>query len=186
MLYVATRSIAQGKKAGIASAFGIHTGILTHTIVAAIGLSAIVAASAITFSIIKYAGAIYLLYLAIRTITDRTEFVDGEIPDKTTLKEIFWQGVITNILNPKVVLFFLAFVPQFVDPEIGNIGLQVFMLGLILIITTLPIDIAIGLAGGKVGRWLHRRSNMQKIGKWVTASIFTALGIGTALTKVNN
>ncbi len=182
MLYIATRSMAQGRSAGIVSALGVHSGVLVHTLAAAFGLSAIIVASATAFSIIKYAGAAYLIYLGLKTMAGRAETLVVKKTEYSRFRQIYFQGLITNLLNPKVILFFLAFLPQFVDPAMGNIPLQLILLGLLMVIVTLPIDLGVGLAGGTVGKWLNNRMQIQRTSKWVAGALFIALGIGTALT----
>jgi threonine/homoserine/homoserine lactone efflux protein len=181
MLYIATRAVAQGRGAGMVSALGVHTGVLVHTLAAAVGLSALIATSAAAFSLVKYAGAAYLIYLGIKTIFGDGGSLTLDGAPHARFREIYCQGLITNVLNPKVILFFLAFLPQFVDPARGNISLQIVSLGLLMVIVTLPVDLAVGLAGGSVGAWLRARSNIQRVSKWSTGLVFIALGIGTAL-----
>ena len=182
MLYIATRSVAQGRGAGMVSALGVHTGVLVHTLAAALGLSALIAASATAFSLIKYAGAGYLIYLGLKTLASNAESLEIKVFGKSKLRQIFVQGLITNLLNPKVILFFLAFLPQFVDPARGNVSLQLVSLGLLFVLVTLPIDAGVGLAGGSFGTWLNNRVSVRQASKWVTGAIFIVLGIGTALT----
>lgn len=181
MLYIATRSVTQGRSAGVVSALGVHAGVLIHTLAAALGLSALIAASAVAFSVVKFAGAAYLIYLGIKTLLSKSESFEVSVTSRARLSEIFYQGLVTNVLNPKVILFFLAFLPQFVDPARGSVSLQLLQLGLLLFIVTLPIDVTVGLAGGAVGTWLRARSHMQVASKWFTGSVFIVLGIGTAL-----
>ncbi len=182
MLFIATRSMAQGRSAGIVSALGVHTGVLVHTLAAALGLSALIAASAAALSIIKYAGAAYLIYLGLKTMAGRAETLALNSADFSRLRQIYFQGLITNLLNPKVILFFLAFLPQFVDPSVGHISLQLIFLGVLMVMVTLPIDLGVGLAGGTVGKWLNNRVQVQHTSKWFTGALFIALGIGTAFT----
>lgn len=181
MLYIATRAVAQGRGAGIVSALGVHTGVLVHTLAAAVGLSALIATSAAAFSLVKYAGAAYLIYLGIKTILGNGESLAMDGAPHARFREIYYQGLITNVLNPKVILFFLAFFPQFIDPARGNISLQIISLGLLMVVVTLPIDLAVGLAGGRIGAWLRAKSNVQRVSKWGVGLVFIALGIGTAL-----
>ncbi|MBD2773907.1 LysE family translocator [Iningainema tapete] len=131
MLYVIARSIGQGKIAGIVSALGICVGILVHTLAAAIGLSALLMTSALAYNIVKYAGAAYLIYLGIRTILSREEQNTFATRQRISLTTTFSQGVLSNVLNPKIALFFIAFLPQFVDTTQGGIALQIAILGLI-------------------------------------------------------
>ncbi|MGL4611318.1 MAG: LysE family translocator [Trueperaceae bacterium] len=182
LLYIATRSLTQGRSAGVVSAMGVHTGILVHTLAAALGLSALVATSAVAFSIVKYLGAAYLIYLGIRTLMSKEENLTIEVGERKTLSNIYLQGIVTNILNPKAILFFLAFLPQFVNPERGSIPLQIAFLGIWFIVVTFPVDAGVGLLGGYLGGWLRRRSSVQKFNKWVTGTVFIGLGVGTAFT----
>ncbi|MBS1933681.1 MAG: LysE family translocator, partial [Bacteroidetes bacterium] len=130
MLFVIARSSSQGSKAGIISAFGIMAGCAVHMFAAVAGLSAIIASSAVAFSIIKYIGAAYLVYLGIQSILDKTNKLNVHRSiQKTSYKKIFWQAVVTNVLNPKVALFFLAFLPQFINTKSGNATLQILFLG---------------------------------------------------------
>jgi threonine/homoserine/homoserine lactone efflux protein len=181
MLYIAARAVAQGRGAGMVSALGVHTGVLVHTLAAAVGLSALIATSAAVFTLVKYAGAAYLVYLGIKTILGNGESLTLDGAPRARFRVIYYQGLITNVLNPKVILFFLAFLPQFVDPAQGNISLQIITLGLLMVVVTLPVDLAVGLAGGSVGAWLRARSNVQRVSKWGAGLVFIALGIGTAL-----
>ncbi len=159
MLYVATRSTGQGVKAGIVSALGVLGGCIVHMIAAVIGLSALIAQSAIAFDIIKYAGAAYLVYLGIRSIISKTNsFNLPKNIEKQSLWKIFWQGVVTNVLNPKVALFFLAFLPQFIDPSKGNTYLQILFLGSWFNISGTVVNIIVAILFGKIGDWLQRSS----------------------------
>ena len=181
MLYIATRSITQGRGAGIFSALGVHTGVLIHTIAAAFGISALIAESAVAFNIVRYAGAAYLVYLGIRTILNKAASLEIKVIEHKKLRSVYYQGLITNLFNPKVILFFLAFLPQFADPSKGSIPIQMVTLGCLMIVVTLPIDIAVGLLGGSMGKFLKTSTRMQRISKWFTGSVFISLGISTAL-----
>src|SRR5512138_1103873 len=152
MLYVATRSTSQGIKAGIVSALGIAGGCIVHLLAAVIGLSAIIASSAIAFDIIKYVGAAYLIYLGIRSILSKqNKFSVNEKVEKKSLSKLFWQGVLTNVLNPKVALFFLAFLPQFIHPEKGNAAMQILLLGLWFNFSGTVVNCIVALLFGKLG-----------------------------------
>lgn len=181
MLYCAARTLGQGKRAGIASALGISTGCLVHTLAAALGVSAILSYSAITFLIIKYLGAAYLIYLGIKTFRSKSPMgINRDIAPVSTAK-IFWQGVVTNVLNPKVALFFLSFLPQFVHPERGSVALQITALGLMFITSGTIVLIAMILIVGRAGRWLEARPAFVRAQKWFTGSVFIALGARLAL-----
>ena len=181
MLYIAARSVAQGRSAGIVSALGVHSGLLIHTIAAALGISALIEASAVAFNLIRFAGAAYLIYLGIQAFMSKSEPLEVKPVAQKTMKEIFYQGLITNLLNPKVILFFLAFLPQFIDPTKGNASTQLILLGILLVVVSLPVDIAVGLLGGVLGKWMKSNKGMQRSGKWITGSVFISLGIGTAI-----
>jgi len=181
MLYIATRSISQGRSAGIYSALGVHTGVLIHTLAAAIGISAIIVASTQAYNVIRYAGAAYLVYLGIRTILNKSESLEIKVVENKRLRSVFYQGLITNLFNPNVILFFLAFLPQFVDPAKGSISIQLLTLGCIMVVVTLPIDIAIGIMSGSLGKFFKTSYRFQGTGRWLTSSVLISLGISTAL-----
>ncbi len=183
MLYIATRSLSQGRNAGIVSALGVHTGVLIHTLAAVLGLSALIATSALAFSLVKYAGAAYLVYLGIRTFLAKNGTLEVAVTKKKRLADIYRQGIVTNILNPKVILFFTAFLPQFIDPSKGSVAVQLLVLGGLLVTIALPVDIAVGLMGSAVSQYFKRRKHAGSVGKWLTGTVFIGLGIGTALTS---
>lgn len=182
MIYIATRSVSQGRNAGVASVLGVYTGVLIHLFAAAIGLSALIAASAVAFNLLKYVGAGYLIYLGIQTFFSKSEMFAIKNAKKAKLSDIFYQGLLINTLNPKVVLFFLAFFPQFIVPSRGDVTLQFVLLGALFIVITLPVNIVVSLAGGQLGTWLRAKRGVQRASKWVTGSIYILLGITTALT----
>jgi threonine/homoserine/homoserine lactone efflux protein len=130
-LYVLTRAIAQGKQAGVISALGVTLGIVIHTLAAAFGLALVLQTSALAFLIVKYVGALYLLYLGIKTLRDQSSLTLSSEHKPRELRVLFGEGVLSNVTNPKVVLFFLAFLLQFVHPENGQLSVQMIVLGLI-------------------------------------------------------
>jgi threonine/homoserine/homoserine lactone efflux protein len=184
MLYVATRSTSLGVKAGIVSALGIAGGCIVHLLAAVIGLSAIIASSAIAFDIIKYAGAAYLIYLGIRSFFSKeNKFNITNNIEKKSLSKLFWQGVFTNVLNPKVALFFLAFLPQFIHPEKGNTAMQILLLGLWFNFSGTIVNTVVAILFGKLGNWL---ANKQAFIKWqnkITGLLLVGLGIKVALSS---
>ncbi|MFK0570219.1 LysE family translocator [Endozoicomonas sp.] len=187
LLYITTRGLSQGAIAGLISALGVHTGVLIHTIIASLGLSALIASSTVAFTVIKYAGAAYLCYLGVRTLLtrcdpDKDTSNNGQCTSKAALKKIFYQGVITDVLNPKVILFFLAFFPQFIDPGSLSAKIDILMLGLMFVAVALPIDAAVGLVAGNIGKQLHHCRKRLQWGKWVAGSAFILLAIGTVFT----
>ena len=185
LLYITTRALDQGALAGLISALGVHTGVLIHAIIAAFGLSALIASSAMAFALIKYTGAAYLCFLGLRTLLswhEATSRCQRPVP-RAALRTVFYQGVITDVLNPKVILFFLAFFPQFVDPASTSASIDMFVLGLVFVAVALPIDAVVGLLAGNIGKQLGHNRQHRQWGRWVTGSAFIILGIGTALTS---
>ena len=184
MLYVIARSIGQGKRAGIVSALGVCFGILVHTGSAAIGLSALLMTSALAYNIVKYAGAAYLIYLGIRTIISREQENHFNAPQVgISLVKTFSQGVLSNLLNPKVALFFLAFMPQFVDPSKGEIGLQIVTLGLIFVLMGLCWLVLVALLTSYLGNRLQSNSRWKRFQQWFTGSILVFLGARLAFSE---
>ncbi|MFW5731079.1 MAG: LysE family translocator [Desulfonatronovibrionaceae bacterium] len=181
MLYIATRSMTQGRVSGVVSALGVHTGVLVHTLAAALGFSALVASSPLAFSMIKYAGALYLVYLGLKNIFSRTEMQEVRLDQHKRLGSVFCQGLLTNLLNPKVILFFLAFLPQFIDPSRGNVPFQLLTLGLVMVVVTLPIDAGVGLLGGSIASLLRSGNRVGRLGRWAAGAVFIFLGMSTAV-----
>lgn len=177
MIYVITRGVSQGRPAGLVSAAGVCCGILVHTAFAAIGLSAILAQSALAFSVVKYLGAAYLIYLGVRAILDREGFVAPGRAERARPSVVFRQGVISNVLNPKVALFFLAFLPQFIDPAPGATGLQMLALGAAFTLMTLVVLGLVALSSGALGEWLRSRPSLTGALRWLTGSVLIALGL---------
>ncbi len=184
MLYVATRSTAQGMKAGIVSALGISAGCIVHLIAAVAGLSAIIASSAIAFSIIKYAGAVYLVWLGYRSFFNKQNvFKPAEDTGKKSLSSIFRQGMLTNVLNPKVALFFLAFLPQFIQPAKGNVQWQILLLGAWFNISGTIVNMLVAVLFGKMGNWLAGKEWFIAWQNKITGTLLIALGIKVALSS---
>lgn len=185
MLYVASRSAGQGSKAGVISALGISTGCLVHLAAAVVGLSAIIAQSAMAFNIVKYVGAGYLIYLGVKALLTKTNALKVKQSDElTTYKKLFFQGVITNILNPKVALFFLAFLPQFIDLSQPKPEFQILLLGSWFNFSGTVVNVIVALLFGKLGSLLNSSSFI----KWqekITGTILIALGIKVALSSRN-
>jgi threonine/homoserine/homoserine lactone efflux protein len=184
MLYVAARSTSQGSKAGIVSSLGIMAGCMVHIVAAMFGLSAIIAKSAIAFDIIKYIGAAYLIYLGVRGIISKRKKlqIDTTI-QRRSLKNIFWQGVLTNMLNPKVALFFLAFLPQFINVHEEKTSMQILFLGTWFNVGGTLVNIIVSLLFGKIGKWLSNSSTFIHWQERITGTILIALGIKVALSS---
>src|SRR5262245_28676457 len=152
VLFIVARSLEQGKLAGIVSDLGIHTATLLHVLAAALGLSALLASSALAFSVVKYAGAAYLIWLGLKKIFGSAETADLDAGSQAySYRRLFRDGFIINLLNPKTALFFLAFLPQFVDVSRGHVAMQITILGLLLILLGLISDGCYALAAGAVG-----------------------------------
>lgn len=179
-LYIITRSIAEGRRAGIASALGVETGTLVHVSAAAVGLSALVAASATAFGALRYAGAAYLVYLAIRTFRSRHDLAEPALRPQPLLR-IFLDGLLVNLFNPKVILFFLAFLPQFVDPAAGSIPAQITVMGLVIAAIGLTSDLVYVLAAGSLGAWLRARPAFRRRQAYATGVVYLGLGAAAAL-----
>jgi threonine/homoserine/homoserine lactone efflux protein len=181
-VYIVTRSLSQGRAAGLASAFGVEAGTLVHIGAAAAGLSAIVASSALAFDVLRYLGAAYLVYLGVRTLLRRDALAFDGSAAAVPLRRVFADGAMVNVLNPKVALFFLAFLPQFVDPGRGPVAVQVVGLGVILAVIGLASDIGYALAAGVLGSWLRARPGFLRWQRLVAGGIYLSLGAVAALT----
>lgn len=185
MLYVASRSTGQGIKAGIISSFGIMVGCMVHILAAVAGISAVIAKSATAFDIIKYVGAIYLVYLGLRSLLSRkkSSFQLTEQAKPFSYRSIFVQGVITNVLNPKVALFFLAFLPQFIDLKMESPQGMILIFGLWFDFSGTLINILVAIAFGKMGNWLARSPRFVKIQERLTGVLLIAIGIKVAVSS---
>ena len=165
------------------SALGVNLGVVIHTLFAVLGLSAILQSSALAFTVIKMVGAIYLIYLGIKTILSKEEFSLQANKHKASRLMLFWQGCLTNVLNPKVALFFLAFLPQFVDPSLGNVSWQMFLLGLYFTLLGVLWLSCVGYFAGSMGSWIGRSATASSILRWITSSIVIGLGIKLAWSE---
>lgn len=182
VLYIVTRSVHQGRKVGLVSVLGIELGNSVHVLAATLGFSAILLTSALAFSIVKYAGAAYLIYIGVRTLLSpvKTELPPAET--QRTLQRTFSQGVIVAALNPKTALFFLAFLPQFVDSSKGSVALQFFLLGMIFVIMAFTTDSLYALASGTAGSWLRRNVWFTRFQRYVAGTIYIGLGLTAAFS----
>jgi threonine/homoserine/homoserine lactone efflux protein len=182
VLYIVARSIDQGRKAGLVSALGVEVGTLFHIMAAALGVSALLATSAITFMSVKYLGATYLIYLGVRKILSREEIQSDESIVPMKLGRVFGQGLIVQVLNPKVALFFLAFLPQFVTPSTGSATIQIFTLGCIFFVLALANDVLYALLAGTLGKWLKGDIRFLRRLRYFAGSVYIGLGVTTALS----
>lgn len=182
VLYLVVRAIEHGRMAGFVSILGIHVATLVHVAAAALGLSALLASSALAFSVVKYAGAAYLIWIGIRKLLE-TAGPDAAAPQVTTFQSarLFRDGFLVNLLNPKTALFFLAFLPQFVDVERGHVAMQVTVLGLTFIGLGLLTDGAYAFAAGSVGSWLRGNRTFQRVERWAGGTLLIGMGVTAAL-----
>lgn len=185
LIFIMTRSVAEGRASGLVSGLGVETGTLVHVTAAAIGLSALLASSATAFAIVKYAGAAYLIYLGIRALRRREAVAPVTAGPPQSLRRVYRQAMLVQILNPKVALFFLAFLPQFVDPARGRAWVQILVLGLLLALLGLINDSLYALAAARAGGWLRSRPRLLDRERYLTGSVYIGLGVGAALSGEN-
>lgn len=183
MLFVISRGIGRGRKAGVIAAFGTSAGIALHILGAALGLSLIVYTTDIGFRITKWAGGIYLVFLAWKAFTHRQTLTMRPGKDSTGQTSIFWQGMLVNALNPKVAIFFISFIPQFVKPAMGSVTAQTVLLGTIFMVLTVIIFLAYGIFAGMIGKWVVEQPRVNKMIDWATGSLFVLLGVRLALSS---
>jgi threonine/homoserine/homoserine lactone efflux protein len=176
MLYVLARSLADGRRAGVRSSLGTAVGGLCHVLATAVGLSALLMTSAIAFSVVRYAGALYLVALGVRTLLAR----DAE-PTPRAAPRAFRQGVLTELMNPKTALFFLTFLPQFCQPENGPLVAQVLVLGAVSVALNTSVDALVALAAGGISRRLRERPRMWRRQQVATGGVLIGLGAYAAL-----
>jgi threonine/homoserine/homoserine lactone efflux protein len=183
VLYIVAQSIDRGRLAGVVSALGVSVGGLVHVTAATIGLSSLLVSSAEAFNVVKYAGAVYLIVLGLHTILRRREEPSATLPRERKLSRRFWQGVVVNVLNPKTALFFLAFLPQFVDPDAGSAALQIAELGLLFVVLAVLSDSLWALAAGTASERLRGNRRFLAVQRYVSGSVFVGLGALTAAAK---
>ena len=183
VLYIVARSIDQGRRAGLVSMLGVHAGTLVHIGAAAAGVSAILAASATAFGVVKYLGAGYLVYLGLRRLRHRAPAFAPVAREQRRLRRAFWDGVVVNVLNPKTALFFLAFLPQFVDVSRGHVGLQTLTLGVIFVLLGLVTDGGYAVTAGAAAQWLRGHPRFVTSEPWISGSMYIGLGVVAALSS---
>jgi threonine/homoserine/homoserine lactone efflux protein len=180
VLYIVARSIHEGRRSGLASVVGIHVGTLVHIAAATLGLSALVVSSAVAFTAVKIAGAVYLVALGLWTLFSRRAEPDVALGGERNLRRAFAQGIVVNVLNPKTALFFLAFLPQFVDPNASHPALQIAFLGVLFALLGLVTDSIWAVAAGTAGGVLRRSSRFVRTQRYVTGTVYVGLGVATA------
>jgi threonine/homoserine/homoserine lactone efflux protein len=181
VLYVVTRSVHQGRRAGLASVLGIHTGTLVHIAAATAGLSALILSSAVAFTAVKIAGAIYLIGLGLWTLLSGHAEADIAVGGERRLRRVYAQGIVVNVLNPKTALFFLAFLPQFVDSNAPHPALEIAFLGILFAALGLVTDSIWALVAGTAGGVLRGSRRFLRAQRYVAGSVYIGLGVATAL-----
>jgi threonine/homoserine/homoserine lactone efflux protein len=183
ILYILSRSIGQGREAGLLSVFGLATATLIHAVAMALGLSTLFLYSPLAFAVVKYLGAAYLIYLGIGALLSRGTLQPVAAAAPLSRGAIYRQGVVTDLLNPKVALFFIAFLPQFVDPAAGSPTMQILFFGLLFHITGVPVNLMVALAGGRLAKLLARRPGWARVQNWITGAVLVGLGLRLALSE---
>ncbi len=181
IVYVLTRGIAQGRKAGFAAALGFAAGCIFHTLLAALGVAALIRSSELAFDLVRYAGAAYLVWIGIQALLHRSSFSAADGGEKKALGTIFRQSVIGNALNPKVTLFFLSFLPQFVDVQAGHVGWQMALLGVVFMGVTVVVFGLVAIFSGWIGDRVRRNPAIGKRLNVFAGLTFIALGVRVAL-----
>jgi threonine/homoserine/homoserine lactone efflux protein len=183
VIYVVTRSLDQGRAAGLVSVLGIETGTFAYALAAAAGLTGLIAASEVGFTVVRYAGAAYLVYLGLRKLLDRDAPDGAPAGDRSRL---YLRGVLVQLLNPKIAIFFLAFLPQFADGSRGPVALQVLVLGTLFTLLAIISDGAYVLLAGAVGGWLRSGQRARRRLARLSGGIYVGLGIGAALSGTSH
>ena len=183
-IYVLTQGMTKSKKAAVVTTLGLATGLIIHTSAAAFGISVIFQTSELAFNIVKFVGAAYLVYIAYQAFKHRNESLDlKSVNSGLALRKLYIKGFIMNILNPKVSIFFLAFLPQFVNPSVGSVPLQMIMLGGVFMLLTIITFSSIGIAGNLLSRKLTQNPKIVKYMNVLTSFVLVSLGIKLALAQ---
>lgn len=178
VLYVMARSLGQGKRAGLLSVIGIGAGVLVHTCLAAFGLSRLLVHVPAAYNVVKYAGVAYLLYLAWRILRDRRDTVVAGVPRQETAQRLVGQAFLTNLLNPKAALFFVAVLPQFATQTSGDaLFAELLALGLMVVALSMIVNAVYALVGARVAGVFQRNERADKVQKWVSASTLGAIAL---------
>ena len=184
VLYIVARSLDQGRLAGFVSVLGIEVGNFVHVLAATLGLSAVLVSSSMAFSIVKYLGAAYLIYLGVRRILARESVPQTMTFQRQGLFRIFRQGVVVAILNPKTALFFFAFLPQFVDSSKSAITLQLLTLGCLFVLMAVVTGSIYAVLAGTVGEWLKGTLSFIRAGRYLVGAVYIGLGLMAALADI--
>ena len=183
VLYVVARSVGQGRRAGLASAVGLSAGALLQVAAATLGLSAILLTSATAFGIVKALGAGYLIYLGLRALFARRNSDAAQSAHTVSTRRLFVDGVVVSLFNPKIALFFLSFLPQFVDPSRGPVPQQILLLGVLYVCLALITDGAYALLAGSLRQWLSGRWLRGRLPRFLTGGVYIGLGVKAALAE---
>jgi len=182
-LFTLAQSITKGKKAGISTTLGLCTGLLVHITAATVGITAVIYHSVVAFTVVKYVGAAYLLFLAYKSFKEKGSNFNLNNDDSLDYKSLYKKGIIMNLLNPKVSLFFLAFFPQFVNYKNGHVSVQMLIFGILFLAQALLIFSLISLFAGKVGQFLRRNPSFSKKINLIQGSLFTLIGLKIAFSQ---
>lgn len=182
-IYVLTRGTTQGRRAALLSALGLGMGVLIHTSLACIGISAFIHSSYVAFQVLKYLGSLYLIYVGLKTLRNSKTLSSDALHSSATSPHILWQSIITSLTNPKTMLFFLSFLPQFVSGSLGNSTSQLFLLGGIYMLLTISIYGTLAYFSGSIGQWLRMHTTSAARLRWITGSSFIGLGVWAALPE---
>ena len=184
VLYILNRSVSDGRTVGLAAVAGLELGNLVHAIAAAAGLSAVLATSATAFNAVKWLGALYLIAVGVRTLLRKPDPMDADRATTSPTKS-FTQGIVVNVLNPKVALFFLSFLPQFIDPDKGSAGIQALVLGLVFVLIGCITDSAYSLLASSLRTVLLRGRALPFVQRYVAGTVFTGLGLVSTTASVH-
>ncbi len=182
-LFTLAQSIAKGKNAGIYTSLGLCTGLIVHITAATIGVTAIIYQSALAFTVVKYIGAAYLLFLAFKSFKEKGSSFDLKAENSLDYKALYKKGIIMNLLNPKLSLFFLAFFPQFIHYENGNASIQMLVYGIVFLIQAFVIFMLISIFAGKVGFFLRKNPSLSKKISIIQGSLFALIGLKIAFSQ---
>jgi threonine/homoserine/homoserine lactone efflux protein len=182
-IFVLTQSIFQGKKSGLMIVFGLCTGLIFHTMAVSLGVAVIFQTSVIAFIVLKIIGAVYLLYLAWQIFNASSEKIDTKNNKLVDYKKLYFRGIIMNITNPKVSIFFLAFLPQFTNPTLGFVPFQMIFLGALFILATILVFCSIALLSGSLANVFNKSTNSQKILNKLASLVFVSLALKLVMTK---
>jgi len=183
ILFVLTQSMVKGSRSGIIIALGLCSGLVFHTTAVALGVAVIFQTSLLAFTILKFVGAGYLLYLAFMAFKDASKSKLSTDKTPLSLQALYKRGIFMNITNPKVSIFFLAFLPQFTNPQMGNVTVQIFVLGALFMLCAFTVFSLIALLAGRVGNWFSKTKNGEKILNRIAGTVFAALAVKLAFTS---